>query len=397
MALNKEYNQSPGESYDDWKFRLILGKRDGNVDMSWQEISNVLGMKLSAESLRKMAYSICTYRDYLRDKNIATLENAPQSAIDAIDEKEFQLRRQKMQMQDQKRELNKSLRKLARAEHIQDEFIKAVKALPSLPEVKRKSIPNTQKEGILMLSDWHAGMVSANHVNTFNITVLNERVDLLAKKTIDACHLHRISKVNIFSLGDMVNGLIHVTTRINNEEDVVKQSMIVAELMCKLINSILEVADVNLYWSRGNHDRIVANKADSICSESFSDMILWYIKARMEGRQGLKFCKNEIDDEIIVTNILGNTIFAAHGHKDKPAKAVEQLSLLLRKFPDMVLLGHFHSAAEREVQGAELIVNGSLCGTDSYAFNLRKTSHPSQKFIVLSKQGRECTYNLRLA
>jgi predicted phosphodiesterase len=126
-------------------------------------------------------------------------------------------------------------------------------------------------------------------------------------------------------------------------------------------------------------------------------MILWYIKARMEGRQGLKFCKNEIDDEIIVTNILGNTIFAAHGHKDKPAKAVEQLSLLLRKFPDMVLLGHFHSAAEREVQGAELIVNGSLCGTDSYAFNLRKTSHPSQKFIVLSKQGRECTYNLRLA
>ena len=93
---------------------------------------------------------------------------------------------------------------------------------------------------------------------------------------------------------------------------------------------------------------------------------------------------------------MGQTIFAAHGHKDKPATAVEHLSLLLKTFPDMVLLGHYHSAAEREIQGAEVIVNGSLCGTDDYAMSLRRTSKPSQKLLVINREGRLCTYNITL-
>jgi len=396
LEIKKEYNQSLEETYDDWKYRIILGKRDGKVDMSWDEIISMLGLTCSNDYLRKIAAGIEGYRNYLRNRNEETLENAPQSAIDAIDDKEFQLRRQKMRMQDQKRELNKKLREWARAEHIQEEFIKAVKDLPKLPEVNPINKINGDKEGILMLSDWHAGMVSDNACNIFNTRVLQERVQTLVDKTIEACVCHNIGKVHIFCLGDMVNGLIHVTTRINNEEDVVKQSMLVAELICKVINELLEVADVELYWSRGNHDRVVANKKESICTESFADMILWYIKARLENTDGLSFHENEVDDEIVVADVLGNTIFAAHGHKDKPTKAVENLSLLLKKFPDMVLLGHFHSAAEREVQGAEVIVNGSLCGTDAYAFSLRCTSHPVQKFLVMSEQGRECTYNIRL-
>ena len=396
MEIKSEYNQSLGETYDDWKYRIILGKKDGKVDMSWDEIIKMLGLTYSRDYLRKLSTGIGEYRDYLRARNEETIENAPQSAIDAIDDKEFQLRRQKMRMQDQKRELNKKLREWARAEHIREEFIKAVKDLPKLPEVNPINKLDGDNEGILMLSDWHAGMVSSNACNVFNTRILQERVKRLTEKTIEACLCHNIGKVHMFCLGDMVNGLIHVTTRINNEEDVVKQSMLVAELICQIINEVSEVADVELYWSRGNHDRVTANKKESICAESFADMILWYIKARMDNIEGLTFHENEVDDEIIVADIMGNTVFAAHGHKDKPTKAVENLSLLLKKFPDMVLLGHFHSAAEREVQGAEVIVNGSLCGTDSYAFNLRRTSHPVQKFLVISEQGRECTYNIRL-
>ena len=93
---------------------------------------------------------------------------------------------------------------------------------------------------------------------------------------------------------------------------------------------------------------------------------------------------------------MGNTIFAVHGHKDKPAGAVQNLSLLLKQFPDMVLMGHFHSTAEREIQGAEVIVNGSLCGTDDYAMSLRRTSHSTQKLLIIDHEGRQCTYNIRL-
>ena len=44
MEIKNEYNQSLGETYDDWKYRIILGKKDGHVDMSWDEIIKMLGL-----------------------------------------------------------------------------------------------------------------------------------------------------------------------------------------------------------------------------------------------------------------------------------------------------------------------------------------------------------------
>lgn len=391
----KEYNQSKDESYDDWLYRIILGKRDGKVSMSWLEICKMLGLSCKAEYIRKLAAGVTKYRDYLKNKNRSMLNDIPQSSVDAIDEKQFKLRREKMRMQDQKRELNKTLREWSRAEHIQEEIISAIKNLPTLDFRRKKKIIDAEQEAILMLSDWHAGMVTSNAVNTFNMRILSNRVDELTEEAIKNCELHNVTRIHLFCLGDMVNGLIHITTRVNNEEDVVKQSMFVAEELCKMITALSEKMNVDIWWSRGNHDRITANKRESIASESFADLILWYLKARLENIP-VKFHENKTDDEIIVANILSNKVFAAHGHKDKPAKAVENLSLLLKQFPDLILLGHFHSSAEREVHGAEVIVNGSLCGVDDYAMSLRRSSKPSQKLLILNKSGRKCTYNIVL-
>ena len=396
----KECNQSKFEDYNDWKYRIILDKRDGKISMSWTDICSMLNLNCSSEYIRKIATGIAEYRDYLKSKNQSMLNDIPQSSIDAIDEKEMKLRREKMRMQDQKRELNKLLREWSRAEHIQETISKAIKELPKLTHFVRYNSKSSSKqankcEAVLMLSDWHAGMVTDNAVNIFNTVILEKRVNKLMESAIKICKQHNVRRIHLFCLGDMVNGLIHVTTRINNEEDVIKQSMFVAEQLCKIIMTISEYVDVDLWWSRGNHDRITANKKESICSESFADIILWYIKARLEGIP-VNIHENNIDDEIIVADIMSNKIFAAHGHKDKPARAVEDLSLMLKQFPDLVLLGHYHSCAEREVHGAEIVINGSLCGTDDYAIGLRRSSKPAQKLLILNKNGRECTYNITL-
>lgn len=395
----KEWNQAPGESYEDWKYRVILGKRDGKAGLSWSEVCRMLGLSCGAEHIRKIATGIAKYRDYLNDKNIESLTDAPQSAIDAIDQKHFDLRKQKMQMQDQKRELNKLLREWARAEHIQEEMKKSIEKLPKIArekDINLAPLSEYEKEAVLMLSDWHVGMVTANCTNTFNTKILEDRVCKLQTRVLEICNKEHVRRVHIFCLGDLVHGLIHVTARIQSEEDVVRQSMLAAELLANLLNTVSEHVPVDLYWARGNHDRISPNKKESIAKESFADLILWYLKARLSDIDEITFHENETDDEIIVTDIMGHTIFAAHGHKDRPTKTVENLSLLLKEFPDFVLLGHFHSAAEREVQGAEILVNGSLCGTDDYAMSLRKTSKPSQKMMILSEEGRVCTYNINL-
>ena len=398
--LDKAYNQQVGEDYEDWKYRLILGKRDGSVKISWAEICELLGLNCSSEHIRNIALGVADYRDFLNEKRQEAADDIPQSSIDKLDEKKFELQRQKIQMQDQKRELNKKLREWARADHIRDEIVKAIKSLKPLAPHKCHCHAEEEistNEGVLLLSDWHVGQFTMNINNSFNDVVLEARVRKLEEKTIEYGKLHKVGRMHVFALGDFINGLIHVTTRINNTENVIQQCMHASELLCDVIGTLSEnFEDVSVYFARGNHDRVSANMKESVTAESFFDLIQWYLAARLEGIENVHLIENTVDSEIITADICGQKIFAVHGHKDKPAKAVQNLSLMLREIPDYVFMGHFHSAAEREVQGAEVIVNSSLCGTDDYAVSIRKYSKPAQKFMIFNEDGRLCTYNIQL-
>lgn len=401
--MDKEYNQRPEESLDDWKYRLILGKANKEVKLKWQEIADLLCLTCSGEYLRKLAYGVLEYDIYLQTQNDTSIAaDRSQMQLDELEEKEFEMCKEKMRMQDQKRELNKLLREWARAEHVEDMVREAVKEASALNPIElRKSanvalIEENAAEGVLLLSDWHIGMRTANVSNTYNDAVFNSRLETLLNKTLEHCRRHEIKKLHVFCLGDIVNGLIHVTTRINNTENVIKQTMKAAEALSHFLNTLAEELDIEVYFSRGNHERVSPNPKESIAGESFFDILPWYLKARLEGIECIKIHENELDEEIIVADVMGNTCFAVHGHKDKPGTAVQKLSAMLRVFPDYVFMGHFHSSCEREIGGAEVIVNGSLCGTDDYAMSLRLTGKPAQKFMVFNSNGRECTYNIRL-
>ena len=396
MKIEQSMNQQPGESYEEWKYRIIFSKIKKECKLSWSEICDMLGLNCGRDYLRKIAYGIKEYSDFLAAK-----KSGPQNddVISEIESKTLAMQREKIRMQDQKRELSKLLRDWARAEHIQEELANAIKKMaklkPLVPKKHKKS--NWTAEAALLLSDWHKGMVTSNKNNVFNDTVFRNRIEKLVSQTIEYGCYQKIGTLHVFCLGDLVNGLIHVTTRINNEEDVVKQTMVVAEALSEIIASFSEKFDnVKLYWSRGNHDRVTPDKKESLTKESFFDFIPWYLESRLSSVGNVDFVDNNLDDEIIHANIMGHNIFAVHGHRDKLKSVIQNLSLMYHIFPDYVFMGHYHHNAEDEIQGAEVIVNGSLCGTDDYAVSLRRTAKPSQKLVIFNKKGRLCTYNLRL-
>lgn len=360
----------------------------------------MLDLNCGGEYLRKIAYGVKRYADFLESRKKDANKNGRVSdALTELESKTFAMQREKMRMQDQKRELNKMLRDWARAEHIQEELSETIKKVAKLkPLNPKKPKKNTwTAEAALLLSDWHKGMVTSNRNNAFNDAIFRSRIEKLVSQTIEYGHQQKIGTLHVFCLGDLVNGLIHVTTRINNEENVVKQTMVVAETLSEIIASFSEkFNNVKLYWSRGNHDRVTPDKKDSLTKESFFDFIPWYLESRLSSVSNVDFVDSNLDDEIIHANIMGHHIFAVHGHRDKLKSVIQNLSLMYHIFPDYVFMGHYHHSTEDEVQGAEVIVNGSLCGTDDYAVSLRRTAKPSQKLVIFDKTGRLCTYNLRL-
>lgn len=383
---------------------MILAKKDGQLDLSWNEICSVLNMSCKQDYLRKFSAGIYAYRNFLRRQREDYQPSAGElDTMTELENKTFEYRREKIRMQDQRRMVNKGLREWARAERIEEVVRNAMRdivkenPLPDFTHKKQQALSGNENknEGVLLLSDWHVGMRTDNIVNQFDSAVLKDRIEVLTQAVIDDGNQHNIQHLHVFCLGDLVHGLIHVTARIDQEEDVVHQCMTAAEMLSRMLHRFSCEFPVTVYWSRGNHERIMANKKESIARESFADLILWYMKERLSG-YNISFYENSSDDEIIMTDICGHHCLAVHGHKDKPAKAVQNLSLMTKMFPDYIFMGHFHANAERDIQGAEVIVNGSLCGTDDYALALRRTSTPSQKFMIFNREGRYCTYNVRL-
>lgn len=53
------------ESFFEWKLRLCKSKLNKELDLDWQEIVDILGLDVSADHLRKTAYGLVEYDEYI--------------------------------------------------------------------------------------------------------------------------------------------------------------------------------------------------------------------------------------------------------------------------------------------------------------------------------------------
>ena len=406
QQIDPEYNQQTGETYDDWKYRLIIGKMQDHVNLTWNDIASLLGCNCNGESLRKASWGLYNYYLYLQKRASHQKESGNfKKTLDKLESKMIEAKKETYKLQDQRRVFRADIREQARKEAIEDAIVQAIKqkdfSVPQYPIYieNEYNILDDSKEGLLLLSDWHKGMVTTNHWNIFNDAVYQDRVQTLIKKTIEIGRKENLGVLNVFVLGDMINGLIHVTTRINNQDNVIRQTIDVAQTLIQMIKAFSCAFDaVNVWFSRGNHERVTPNLKESLTPESFFDLLQFIVKIGVgDNTPSITFYENDMNDEIIRANICGRTVIGIHGHKDKPAMAYKNLSTFLRIFPDYIVAGHYHRASELEENGCEIVVNGSLCGTDDYAVNVRKNSRPSQKLMIFTpEEGRVCTYNIAL-
>ena len=416
MITKKEWNQLPGESYEEWRSRVLSCVATKEYDMSWEHACMLLGMEMNPERARKMGEEIVAKKISVKkiedaeDLAYEELLESDNAYLDkeskALVRKEIRLQKEKVKVNDIKRETNAKIRDWARFEVVSEAFVKAVVDNNIVPvfdkdesELLRASISDRENEGVLLLSDWHKGMVCANLHNIFNDEVFDRRVQELVDKTIMYGEYHKIKKLHVFALGDLVHGLIHINAKIEGNTTVAEQTSVIVIKLVRVLRVLSKHFELFVYFSRGNHDRIEKDKKESIDKESFFDIIKSMVKAIIEETGGddiIHVMPNKLDPEIIRAEVLGNVCYAVHGHKEKTKSVAKDLPSFTREIPDYIFMGHYHAAMEINNNDTEVIVNGSLCGSDSFAVSIRRTSRPSQKFMVFSKDGRLCTYNIML-
>lgn len=394
-----EYKRLPEESL--YSYQLRLCKNKDLYDLKWSDISELYfsesGEKKSPDVFRKF------WRYFSEGYEFAKTESPESnSLIEELEEKQREFEKAKYQFQDQKREYSKLVREQARIDHIRMEMISEINKLAKEKPVQyfeRLAFPaRFEREALLLISDTHYGLFAHNHWNQFDNDEFIHRMKKLITKTVEYSKDNHVKTLHVFLLGDLINGILHLLTRINNTEDAVSQTMHVSEIFAEAITSLAnEIEEVKVYNARGNHERI-GKKDENIAKESFNDLILWYLKTRLQTVKNVSFEDNKYDDEIIVTNILGNVVMGVHGNRDRVTNVVHNLTMMTRQIPNYIAMGHTHHHEENEDHGCEIIVNSSFSGVDEYAKNIRKTSKAAQKLIIFDKdEGRLSTYNIQLA
>lgn len=282
---------------------------------------------------------------------------------------------------------NAYLRRLSREQTLKDiahdyATIMSEKKILTKPELDGNWTDFSDAEGVLLLSDWHYGMVCDNPWNTFDPDICKERVNKLLVKAIQIIKKNDISHLHVLDLADLIAGRIHTQIRIESRFDVITQTMQVAEILAELLNELSYYCGISFYSCLDNHSRLEPNKKESMDLESLARLIPWYLVERLKDNDCVEICENAYGADIITCKVAGHNVIGVHGDNDSPTHALERLSLMTHQHYAMLCTAHLHHMSLNEEHQSMVVSNSSLMGVDRYAEKLRLTSDPSQTFIV---------------
>ena len=392
--MNNVLKRKEGETFFEWKLRLCLAKLNKELDEDWPELIEILELDLSPCHLRKTAYGLKEYDDYIKAK---TPEMIGKEEYEKLLEKELEIKRERVKLQDQRNLLNRKIREFARKDNLgsilEDKLEKLPNQVISMDYIQRNP---SKKQGILMLSDIHYGMTVDNFLNKYNPDVTRERMEYLVDKAIEYSRLNNLDVMNVCLLGDMISGEQYLSVRLENNENLIDQIINVSELLSNAIYKIsLNVPFVTISIADGNHERVYSKK-ENLNKDNYTTLIRKFLQLRLENVSNIAFLENVYDENIISFDCCGNTVVGLHGDKCKKEKVAYEMYNMLNKKIDIILMGHFHQVAQDICYETIVYRNGSFIGTDEYARNLNLNTYPTQKMLIVSELGVECCYDIRL-
>ena len=396
----EQLKRLPSENEEQFIWRLGQLKDSGKIDCDWNEIADVINREFRndeseyrSESAYRKSYQQArrffekgAFNKYTEDSYIAELREAKQD-----------LRKEKQKMFDERTELNRKLREQARKESFLESMQKIVESTKPLPlSFCDKGTHYSNNDIICHLTDIHAGINIDNWFNQFNINVLKERLNNYLSQTFAIAERHDSENCYIV-IGELLSGLIHEHIRIENNENVIQQFIVVSGLISEMLTEMSKrFNDVFVYTTPGNHSRVVANKDSSLRGENFDILLPHYLKASLQNYNNIHIENNEKDCDVAIFEVRGNHVFSVHGDKDTPEGVVQNFTMFFGVKPDIVLLGHRHTNGLTTVYDSKVIQSGCVSGSDNYCLDKRLRNKPEQTVSVVDANGLVCLYDIKL-
>lgn len=404
-----ELERREGESALQYHRRLVYGKLVDHTlaDVDYAELSEyAYGQAYESNSARKMLYGSRRTLELLDEERRSGVKDADMAA--ELDEKILTIQKEKQQFYDQRREYQNMIRRDGREEHLRAMIAEAADRLgeeiglmyPVGYEAAGDGRAYRGNEAVLVFSDWHYGMKTANLFNEFNTEICRERVRRTVERAIERIELHKCGTAHIVVLGDLYHGACHVSARVASEEAACEQLMHVSEILAQAVYEISKhVSCTYVHMTYGNHARTVQDKKDSIHRDNMERVVRWWLEERFRHDDEIRVMP-ESPGEFLFLDVCGHSFCASHGDLDSVQSSPRLLSVLCQKTVgvdlEYILLGDKHHRESFNELGVTAMLCGSLCGTDDYANDRRLYSDPSQMLLIVNREcGVDAEYRIK--
>lgn len=388
------------ENYYSYLWRLDGLVQSGKY-RNWKEITPMVNKELygddESQYRDESAFrKACKYARDFKDAGVFDNEDEYLKELTLLKQ---ELEKQRVKTRDERTELRRVIREEARKESYKDQVIRSIREYQSQPlcydELKHfNGVLKTDNDLIISLTDIHAGICIDNYFNKYDENVLRDRLNKYLDKIFEV-QLRHVSENAFLILSELVSGIIHNTLRIENNQNLIEQFLLITDYLAQFLAEIsYRFNDVNVYIAPGNHSRISPKKEDSLKGENIDHLALPFLEAKLQNFKNIHFYKNNIEESVAMFSVRNNKIFASHGDKDLPANVVQKFTMLFGICPDLVYLGHRHTNGMTTVYKTKVIESGCLSGTDNYALDMRLHSNPSQTISVITENGLDCLYNV---
>ena len=360
--------------------------------MTWDDVAELMNSELGELNTSNKYRKEFTrkFRDEIMHQEEELTEQ--EDVYEKVSEKLVQLRKQQTIIKDLRNDANAQLRAFDRLEFMKELALECAAEIgKNLDKYRFKPISiipgsDSNRQGLLLLGDWHFGIEVDSFWNVYNPEVCKERLQELLEQVIKVATENKIKTLHIFNLGDLISGRIHAQLRMQSRMDAVEQTIKVAQLLYMFILQLRKYEfKIEYYDCLDNHSRVEPNKKESLQLESFAKIIHWHIESMFKDVPDVVVHENKFGDDIICAEILGHKVVGVHGDKDTPKRVVKELTSLLGFKPDLICTAHRHHFAADETTRCPVLCNPSLMGQDQYALDGRLDSTPAQLLVVLTE------------
>lgn len=401
------------ENESQYIWRIGQAKDAGLIDATWEQLAPRLNVELGIDETEWRGESAWRKKYRVMQQaydDVFSKQQFGESHINELEAKKRELEKEKIKIQTEKLEYSRWLREEARDELIGEKICAAIREMPPLqvPTILPAHVAGRvfgNREGCLLIADAHYGVdlkitgLFGEAINEYSPEIFEERMWNLLAQVIDICARENFSVLNVYDLGDEVDGLLRVSQLWKLRYGVIESTIRYGRFITEWLNELSKHVYVKYQMVKdSNHCqlRMLGQPKNTFKDENMSYIITEKIMDRLSDNPNFEFVQNPTG--YVFDNLVGYNVLGVHGECKSLDQAIKDFSKTYGVTIDFIVGGHKHHQKSENIGiQSDAISAPSIIGIDDYSLSLHKTSDPGATLFVLEEGlGNTIEYKIKL-